>query len=81
MNAKALLVLIGNVMLATFMCKAETPDKFVRYVESTGSQYVDTGIVGRHGMKAECKVEWMNLSDSAFLASGYWSNNTRFYAC
>lgn len=81
MNAKALLVLIGNVMLAIFMCKAETPDKFVRYVESTGSQYVDTGIVGRHGTKAECKVEWMNLSDSAFLASGYWSNNTRFYAC
>ena len=81
MNAKALLVLIGNVMLAIFMCKAETPDKFVRYVESTGSQYVDTGIVGRHGTKAECKVEWMNFADSAFLASGYWSNNTRFYAC
>lgn len=61
--------------------RAETPDKFVRYVEATGSQYVETGVVGRHGTKAECKVEWMNLADSAFLASGYWSNNTRFYAC
>ena len=81
MNAKAALALIGNVMLATLLCKAETPDKFVRYVEATGSQYVDTGIVGRYNTKAECKVEWMNLSDSAFLASGYWSGNKRFYAC
>lgn len=81
MNAKAALALIGNVMLATLLCKAETPDKFVRYVEATGSQWVDTGIVGRYNTKAECKVEWMNLSDSAFLASGYWSGNKRFYAC
>ena len=28
------------------MAIAETPDKFVRYVESTGSQYVDTGVTG-----------------------------------
>ena len=81
MKAKTALALIGNVALATFLCKAETPDKFVRYVEATGSQYVDTGIVGRHGIKTECKVEWMNLADSAFLASGYWSGNKRFYAC
>ena len=26
---------------------AEQPDKWVRYVEATGSQYVDTGIIGR----------------------------------
>ncbi len=77
-----------NLLLSVFVASAailttsaETPDKFVRYVESTGSQWIDTGIVGRHGTKAECKVEWMNLSDSAFLASGYWSSNTRFYAC
>ena len=32
---------------------AETPDKFIRYVEATGQQAVDTGIVGRYGMRAE----------------------------
>ena len=81
MKAKTALALIGNVALATFLCKAETPDKFVRYVEATGAQYVDTGIVGRYNTKAECKVEWMGFADSAFLASGYWSGNKRFYAC
>ena len=43
--------------LATSTVFAGKPDKFVRYVEATGSQYVDTGIVGRYGTKAECKVE------------------------
>ena len=80
MKANTLLAIIGALAVGANVF-AETPDKFVRYVEATGAQYVDTGIVGRHGTKAECKVEWMNLSDSAFLASGYWSNNTRFYAC
>ncbi len=77
-----------NLLLSVFVASAAilttsagTPDKFVRYVESTGSQWIDTGVVGRHGTKAECKVEWMNLADSAFLASGYWSSDTRFYAC
>ena len=58
-----------------------TPDKFVRYVEATGSQYVDTGIVGRYNTKAECKVEWMAFSDSAFLDSGDWTGDKRFFMC
>ena len=31
---------------------ADTPDKFVEYVESSGVQYVDAGIIGRSGTKA-----------------------------
>ncbi len=86
MKARTLLAFTGSFacVCATLFAAPtpeNTPDKFVRYVEATGAQYVDTGIVGRHGTKTECKVEWMNLSDSAFLASGYWSSNTRFYAC
>ena len=82
MNAKTLLALVGGIALSGSMAMAETlPDKFVRYVEATGSQYVDTGIVGRYNTKTECKVEWMNLADTAFLASGYYSGNKRFYAC
>ena len=63
---------------ATF---AETPDKWVSYVESTGSQWVDTDIIGRPNTKIEAKVEWMDLVDSAFVACGLYSNNTRFYLC
>ena len=60
---------------------AETPDKFVRYVESTGSQYVDTGVTGRYNTRIEAQVEWMNFADSAFLSAGDYSSNTRFYMC
>ena len=86
MKAQTLLALIGGAAcVGTTLFAAptpeNTPDKFVRYVEATGSQYVDTGIVGRHGTKAECKVEWMNFADSAFLACGDWSANTRFFMC
>ncbi len=81
MKARTLLALVGGVALSISMAMAETPDKFVRYVEATGSQYVDTGIVGRYGTKAECKVEWMELGDKAFLDCGDWSNNTRFFMC
>ena len=60
---------------------AEQPDKWVSYVESAGSSWVDTGITGRPNTKIEAKVEWMNLADSAFVACGLWSNSTRFYMC
>ena len=62
---------------------AEKPDKWVRYVEATGSQYVDTCITGRWNTKAECKVEWMNFSDSSFLAarSEVYPGNGRLYFC
>ena len=81
MNAKTLLALVGGIALSGSMAMAETPEKFVRYVEATGSQYIDTGIVGRYGTKAECKIEWMEFSDSALLACGDWSNSTRFFMC
>ena len=48
---------------------AETPDKFVRYVESTGSQYVDTGVVGRWNTKVEAQVEWLELGDRTIIGS------------
>ena len=39
------------------------------YVESTGKQWVDTGIVGKFGTKAEIRVEWVDIvSDSSMLA-------------
>ena len=52
-------------MLAAFMRMlfGEQPDKWVRYVEATGSQYVDTGVQARWGTNAEMKVEWIAIAD------------------
>ena len=64
------------------MVSAEQPDKFVRYVESTGSQYVDTGVTGRWNTKIEAQVEWMNFSDSSLIGSRTsGSTGTRLYFC
>ena len=59
----------------------DKPDKWVSYVESTGSSWVDTGIIGRPNTKIEAKVEWMNLADSAFVASRTGDGDTRCYMC
>ena len=52
------------------------------YVEATGTQWVDTGIVGRYDTKAEIEAEWTSLEgDMALLASrgndGTVANATR----
>ena len=79
MNAKTIAVLS---LAAAGFAFAETPDKFVRYVESTGSQYVDTGVTGRWNTRVECQVEWMNFADSALVGSRTsGSTGSRLYFC
>ncbi len=70
----AVMGLVGTVF-------AERPDKFVRYVEATGDQFVDTEIIALPNTKFECKMEWIEFKDSAFLACRQDSGDTRFYAC
>lgn len=66
---------------------AEGPDMFVRYVEATGLQYIDTGVAALPDTKAECKVEWLELGDTSFLAcrkndtGSDAEKNTRYYGC
>ena len=67
--------------LAATTALAEQPDRWVRYVESQGSAWIDTGITGRPNTKIECQVEWMELADAAFVACGDYSANKRFYMC
>ena len=79
MNAKTIAVLS---LAAAGFAFAETPDKFVRYVESTGSQYVDTGVTGRWNTRVECQVEWMNFADSALVGSRTSdATGSRLYFC
>ena len=54
------------------------PDHFIQYVEATGSQYVDTGVIGRCNTSMEAHVLWNYVSDGIFLASRVDSGNTRF---
>ena len=57
-----------------------SPAKFVEYVESDGSLYVDTGIVGKPGIKAEASFTWKEIGgDVCLLGSRTASNSdTRF---
>ncbi len=88
MKAQTLLALIGGAAcVGTTLFAAptpeNTPDKWVSYVEATGSQYVNTGITGRHGTKIEARVEWMELADASFVSSRKedWPGNGRLYFC
>ena len=53
----------------------------MRYVESTGSQYVDTGVTGRWNTRVEAELEWMELGDKTVIGSRIDSGNTRLYFC
>ncbi len=41
---------------------ADTPDAYLDYVESTGSQWIDTGVVGADGLRMEAEMEWTALT-------------------
>ena len=54
------------------------PDHFVQYVEATGTQYIDTEVVGRCNTAMEAHVMWSYVSDASFLSARIDSGNTRF---
>ena len=41
---------------------ADTPDAYLDFVESTGSQWIDTGVVGADGLRMEAEMEWTALT-------------------
>ena len=61
------MAVLGTVVVVVFALSAETPDRFIRYVEATGAQAVDVGVRGRYGTRMEATVEWTALADSAIL--------------
>ena len=50
----------GTPLEAGPVVERSKPDAFVEYVESNGSQWVDTGVDGRSGVKAEADIEWIS---------------------
>ncbi len=70
----------GDALAAKFSLSDE-PDAFVEYVESNGTQYIDTGVIGRCGTSAEMTIRWLGAIDSSFLSSRVDDGNTRFILC
>ncbi len=61
------LCVLGGVFAACLAAGAETPDRFIHYVEATGAQVVDVGVRGRYGTKMEAEIEWTAFADMSFL--------------
>ena len=64
-------------MVAADVSATETEYVELDYVEATGAQWVDTGITGRCGTKAEIKVEWMDLSEDTQMLACRGDGDTR----
>ena len=59
-----------------------TPDSYIDYIESTGAQYIDTGVNAETGLKARADFSWgskvNNYDDWGFLGAndGYSGDNS-----
>ena len=60
---------------------ADLPDAFVEYVQSDGTQYIDTGVIGRCGTVADMTITRFDNDDRAILGSRVDDGNTRFVLC
>ena len=77
---RAALVAVAVVGHSSF---ADTPDELLDYVQTDGSAYIDTGIIGKAGTKASIGMMWGGIttsSDNSFLGARNGSNG-RFILC
>lgn len=74
---KSFLAVIGLVVLG---CSAEamTPDRFVEYVESTGTQYVDLGVKASGHLKVQTDVVWPQVPSDDTLVGARAGDNRLF---
>ena len=78
-NTKMKRIIIGALLLATSFgaAFADTPDELLDYVATDGSAYIDTGIIGKAGTKANIGMMWDGItatSDNSFLGARNGSN-------
>ena len=88
MNMRTMIAVAAVAASAMAAMADDVPDSFIDYVESTGSQYVDTGIIGRYATKVEVRFSgWAGANTSLFgaisnsvhyLADRAYSNKLRF---
>ena len=63
------------------IAKRGQPDSFVEYVESDGTQYIDTGVNGRSGTKAEMTFSANSENGSGVHLLGAYANSTYLHFC
>ena len=76
-------------VMASAASIAGAPDCYLDYIESTGTQYIDTGVNAETGLKARINMEWGSVvkplsdggDDWSMLDARKTSGDTRFYLC
>ena len=74
----------GTLTAGSTVAVHAEPDKMLEYVESDGTQYIDTGVVGRDGTKAEIDFKFNEVGSSSIILLGAddsdpWGDNNKFY--
>ena len=63
-----------------FAAFAEKPDSFIRYIETNGKQYLDTGVIGKTGTKVEIGLLLVSHANGeVYLGSNQGADSTAFY--
>lgn len=90
MRKTCFLLLLGAISLsANATVETAEPDAFLEYIESTGSQYIDTGVNAQTGLKARIDMAWGSEVKELSAGGDDWSmldarltnGDTRFYLC
>ena len=78
MNTNKLIAIVAVAASAMAALADDVPDSFIDYVESNGSQYVDTGIIGRYATKVEARFSGWAAANTALF--GAISNSVHYLA-
>ena len=81
-TSRVITAIVAAICLAASTTFADVPDAFVEYVESDGTQYIDTEVVGRCNTRADMTIQWrLAKTDASFLSSRAGNGDTRFILC
>ena len=78
MKPTALCVAIAAASMLPMAAAAETPDYFVEWVKPSAALYVDTGVKGNTGVKAELKATHVASGTYPVLLGSWNGDNKRF---
>ncbi len=78
MKPTALCVAIAAASMLPIAAAAETPDYFVEWVKPSAALYVDTGVKGDTGVKAELKATHVASGTYPVLLGSWNGDNKRF---
>lgn len=57
----------------------QSPAHLVEYVETDGTQWLDTGVIGQSGVSTEFEMAWLDVGGDVGLLGSRKDGNTRFY--